>query len=104
MDLSKEQRSAITQWAEQNQYISEVRLFGSRARGTSRPGSDIDLAVTVAGDNRGDALGVYLPLADRWQRDLRTRTGMHVSLEWYGPESDEYEMLQTVGLLIWSRT
>lgn len=32
-----------------NSHVEEVILFGSRARGTFRPGSDIDLA--VKGDN-----------------------------------------------------
>jgi predicted nucleotidyltransferase len=44
-----------------------VRLFGSRARGTARPGSDLDLLVTVAhshGQNSmtGDLLDFFTSL------------------------------------------
>ena len=46
---------------------AEVRLFGSRARGTARPGSDLDLLVTVAhshGQNSmtGDLLDFFTSL------------------------------------------
>jgi Nucleotidyltransferase domain len=34
--------SAIALWAERISWIFEIRLFGSRAKGTARPGSDID--------------------------------------------------------------
>jgi len=46
---------------------AQVRLFGSRARGTPRPDSDVDLLITVpdpwlAGHNRVHVLG------DLWRR------------------------------------
>ncbi len=43
--------------------VSEVRLFGSRARGAYEPGSDVDLAV-VLGGSRGDFLATKLAMAD----------------------------------------
>jgi predicted nucleotidyltransferase len=71
IDLSEEQLSAIAQWAEQTRYISEVRLFGSRAKGTSRPDSDIDVAVTIAGDIPGQTpAGLYTRFATSWREEL----------------------------------
>jgi predicted nucleotidyltransferase len=65
--------SAIARWAEQNPWIFEIRLFGSRAKGTARADSDIDLAVTVTSNERGNTTfgssvrlqtNVALPLTD----------------------------------------
>jgi predicted nucleotidyltransferase len=53
VDLAKHELSAIARWAEQTPWISEIRLFGSRAKGTAHPDSDIDLAVTVTSNERG---------------------------------------------------
>jgi predicted nucleotidyltransferase len=105
VDLAKNELSAIAQWAGQTPWISEIRLFGSRAKRTARPDSDIDLAVTVTSDERGNpAFGVFCALADQWKRQLQERTGRHVCVQWYGPESPVYEFLRTEGILIWSRT
>jgi predicted nucleotidyltransferase len=102
--LARHELSAIAQWAEQNPRIFEVRLFGSWAKGTARPGSDIDLAVAVISNERGNtALGIFCAFADKWQRQLVEKTGHHVSVQWYGPESPVYEFLQTEGIVIWSR-
>jgi predicted XRE-type DNA-binding protein/predicted nucleotidyltransferase len=105
VDLAEHELSAIARWAEQTPWIFEIRLFGSRAKGTTRPDSDIDLAVTVTSNERGNnALGIFCARADQWKRQLGERTGRPVSLQWYGPESPVYEFLRTAGILIWSRT
>jgi predicted nucleotidyltransferase len=105
VDLAKHELSAIARWAEQTPWIFEIRLFGSRAKGTARPDSDIDLAVTVTSNERENtAFGVFCALADQWKRQLGERTGRHVCVQWYGPESPVYEFLRSEGILIWSRT
>jgi predicted nucleotidyltransferase len=105
VDLAKHELSAIAQWAEQTPWIFEIRLFGSRAKGTKRPDNEIDLAVTVTSDERGNTvLGVFCARADQWKSQLEERTGRPVSVQWYGPESPVYEFLRTEGTLIWSRT
>jgi predicted nucleotidyltransferase len=69
--LTAQQISIIAQWAERESCVSEVRLFGSHAKGTSHPGSDIDLAVTLTSHDRGNtALGIFFALHDAWQRQV----------------------------------
>jgi predicted nucleotidyltransferase len=47
VNLTDDQVDKIREWAAQTRYVKEVRLFGSRAKGSARPDSDIDLAITV---------------------------------------------------------
>jgi Nucleotidyltransferase domain len=54
--MRKHELSAIAHWAEQTPWISEIRLFGSRAKGTARPDSDIDLVQLVKKSPDGGVL------------------------------------------------
>jgi predicted nucleotidyltransferase len=47
MDLTPEQQQMIALWAASTEWVNEVRLFGSRAKGRSRPDSDVDIALTL---------------------------------------------------------
>ena len=47
MDLTRKQQKEIRAWAKRTLCITEVRLFGSRAKGSSYSKSDVDLAVTT---------------------------------------------------------
>ena len=49
MHISTEDRKAVIEWAQNYPEILEVWLFGSFARGTPSPKSDIDLAVVTVG-------------------------------------------------------
>src|SRR5262245_35947217 len=73
---------AIEQWAEQNDSIKEVWLFGSRARGDATDVSDVDIAITLMPPKGSHnwALGNYLRFGDQWQRELAALVGRHVSL------------------------
>jgi predicted nucleotidyltransferase len=66
VDITKEQIATIEQWAAKTPYVLEVRLHGSRAKGTSGPDSDIDLALTLGGDP-WIALANYYALGQQWQ-------------------------------------
>ena len=46
MDLPEGWRQAILAWAEDTKCVREVWLFGSRTKGISAEGSDVDLAIT----------------------------------------------------------
>ena len=37
----------VRNWASANQFIQSVYFVGSRAKGTSRPDSDLDIAITL---------------------------------------------------------
>ena len=49
MPISTKDRKAVIEWAQKYPVILEVWLFGSFAKGTQGPKSDIDLAVKFAG-------------------------------------------------------
>ena len=53
----------IRAWAKLNGNIREVWLFGSRARGSAKPRSDVDLAIALT----PRAFGNYIALGDQWQ-------------------------------------
>jgi predicted nucleotidyltransferase len=58
---------------------SAARLYicGSRAQGTGRPDSDLDLAVEVKGGSFGPVVKFVLS-GVRWIEELRTMTGIPV--------------------------
>jgi predicted nucleotidyltransferase len=47
MDMLDEWLSGLRLWASQNDNIPELWLFGSRAKRTSRPQSDVDIAIAL---------------------------------------------------------
>jgi predicted nucleotidyltransferase len=51
LDLPDRVQAELVSWAARNEAVAELWLFGSRAKGTSRPDSDVDigLALTPAG-------------------------------------------------------
>ena len=47
MDLTEQQVRYIQEWAERTGVVKTVRLYGSRAKGSARSDSDVNLALTV---------------------------------------------------------
>ena len=82
MYFTSQQRETIRQWGEKAQYVRAIRLFGSRARGEATEKNDIDLAVTIGGDDPGTVLGIYFARAQKWQTELTSLLGtkVHVGL------------------------
>ena len=72
MQLTDKQVEIIQEWAATTRYVREVRLFGSRAKGSPKPTSDIDLAITVDGNTAGTILGNWYVEGKRWQPQLTT--------------------------------
>ncbi len=60
--LTSEVLNAIIQVFANNQKIEEVKIFGSRALGRHRPGSDIDLALYGSNLSLDDILSLQLLL------------------------------------------
>jgi predicted nucleotidyltransferase len=83
INLSPDQIEAICRWAEMTPRILEVWLFGSRAKGTACPNSDIDLAITPGGE---DVDGEIIRNAQRWRDELATATRLPIDLQKYGPD------------------
>jgi predicted nucleotidyltransferase len=72
----------LREWAEANDAVCQLWIFGSRARGDALEGSDIDIALALAPPvkGRGDpALGAYFHLESEWKQQLQSIVGIDVS-------------------------
>jgi predicted nucleotidyltransferase len=105
MDLKEEWVSALRSWADGNDSIRELWLFGSRADGRSRPNSDVDLALVLMPPNgKHDwAAGNYIALHSEWKRRLEKIVGCHVSLEAIDPGSEGDAEVRRTGVRLWAR-
>src|SRR5690606_13670191 len=80
--------AAISEWAVRHP-IKEVWLYGSRARGTHRQDSDVDLAVVTVGRELGDRYARFI--TSRLKHDLTLPDGAVTQVEFYDPEdASEY--------------
>jgi predicted nucleotidyltransferase len=104
MDLPADSVELIRQWAARTNGVREVWLFGSRAKGTSRPDSDVDLGIYLmpATPTSDWALARYFAEGDAWQRDLEGLLGRPVSLEAVIPGGPGHEEVKA-GKLLWAR-
>jgi predicted nucleotidyltransferase len=106
MDMRAEWLRGLREWAQSNDSVRQLWLFGSRARGNSRPESDVDLALALMpGDGRTDwALGNYFALEGDWKRQLKaTVAPLDVSLGVIVPGEDADVRVRREGVLIWAR-
>lgn len=83
MNISDEDRNRIRSWAARHSKIRQVYLYGSRARGESRPDSDIDLAIVMDAPDADEAYGMW----SGWHSDFEKDPDLHISakidLQWY---------------------
>ena len=106
IDFPDEWRVGIIGWARQTNAVDELWLCGSRPKGTSRPDSDVDIAVSLMPARGGHdwALGDYLALSPVWQRSLEAIVGRRVSVTAILPETPGDTEVRKAGLLLWRRT
>lgn len=76
--MTDNQRKAIQAWAQRTSIIKSVDLFGSRAKGTARPGSDVDLAVKITSENPS---GDLICEVAGWELELNKTTGLKVCID-----------------------
>ncbi|MGH9459920.1 MAG: nucleotidyltransferase family protein [Vicinamibacteria bacterium] len=88
LDLAK---NRLRTWAEGNPLVRALLIFGSYAKGTAQPGSDLDLAVVISparGD--ADAFTTWIACGDAWTGELRRLLGFdRVQLEWLDVDGGE---------------
>ena len=102
--LSPAQVSAIEDWARETSDITEVRLFGSRAKGRTPLGSDVDLAVTILGREGETPLGIWAFDHSEWEADLERATGLKFQIKIYDRESpDVFNACEEHGILLYSK-
>jgi predicted nucleotidyltransferase len=68
--LPEDWKTAIWQLGQSEPLISQIWVFGSRAKQTNHAQSDLDLAFFVAGENDGEAFGNWCFEAVGWQAKL----------------------------------
>lgn len=104
-DLPNQWRVQIIRRARETNAFDELWLFGSRAKGTTRPDSHVDIAVTLmpAQDGHDWALGDYLAFSPAWQRSLEAIVGRHVSLTAIVPDTPGDTEVRKTGVLLWRR-
>jgi len=92
--VDRETEGAVRQFLERisDRYdVAQTIVYGSRARGTHRPDSDVDVAVLLRG-NRQDFISAKLDMADA-AFDVLLDTGILISAlpfwenEWEYPEN-----------------
>ena len=106
MDMHETWLQALNAWAQANESVRELWLFGSRATGRSRPESDVDLALALMPPTSGTdwALGNYFALHGEWKRELEEIVGRHVSLETIFPGTKEDAAVRSSGAVLWTRS
>jgi predicted nucleotidyltransferase len=102
--LPDEWLSGLRAWASKNGSVCELWLFGSRADGTSRLDSDVDIGIGLMppSGNHNWALGNFAALKGEWQSELEAIVGRHVSLENITPDNPGNARVRTWELL-WKR-
>lgn len=82
-------KGLVHSWAAAHPIITKVWIYGSRARGTHRDDSDLDVAVQVRGDYTIDEqFSVWMSASSELQVSLQSLLPILVQLEWYGNESE----------------
>lgn len=104
MDMQDEWFHNLSAWAAANDSVRQLWLFGSRADGTARPDSDVDLGIGLMppSGNHNWALGNYYALGDVWKSELEAIVGRHVSLENITPDEPGTARVSK-WVLLWER-
>ncbi len=82
LDLEKA-KPILRQWATASLYIGELRIFGSYAKGSARPDSDLDIAVRVVRKKPGDTT-VWVTACfecPEWEKELTQLLGIQADVE-----------------------
>ncbi|WP_188610812.1 nucleotidyltransferase domain-containing protein [Chelatococcus reniformis] len=74
--VAEQQIEAIRSWARSKSRVEQVRLFGSRRKGTHRPDSDLDIAVTVSERRSYTRSTIWFFDAKDWGTALSARIGI----------------------------
>jgi hypothetical protein len=96
-------RRPLVAWAENTQAVAELWLFGSRAKGTSRPGSDVDIAISlVPSDGPEDrALGEFLAFFLEWRGTIERIVRLPVGFTAIAPGTPGDEEVRKTGNMLW---
>jgi hypothetical protein len=104
VDLPDGWKGDLIAWAQRNNSVRELWLFGSRGpKGGARAASDVDIGVALMpaiGDHDW-ALGNFAALGKEWQRELKAIVGRHVSLVPMVAGNDGDKEIRSTGIRLW---
>jgi predicted nucleotidyltransferase len=85
-------RKVLGNWASKYPLIYRVHLFGSRARGSQKVDSDIDIAIELEYNllpdvDEDEVLAIWTRYADDWEDELKTLLPFNLDLEYYSAKS-----------------
>jgi predicted nucleotidyltransferase len=105
MDMRPEWLRGLREWAQANEAVRQLWLFGSRARGDAREDSDVDiaLALTPPVGKHDWALGAYFSLEREWKVQLTAIVERDVSLGVIVPGTEADVRVRREGVLLWAR-
>jgi predicted nucleotidyltransferase len=106
--LSEAQISVLQVWANASphaEWVTEIWLFGSRAKLSHRPDSDVDLAFALKDEPSRTAEGEAICMRQRWNIELTSLLGLKADVWWLNdPESTIVApAVNDHGLRIWQR-
>ena len=79
--LTDEQLATIISWAKKTPDVQVVFLSGKRARGTAEPDSNVELALSITGQDPLRRLATFLSRRRAWRGELEAALGSAVQLE-----------------------
>lgn len=82
-------RKAVAEWAKEKSLITAIYLFGSRAKGTARDDSDIDLAYETRASELESPFTVAFFNGKGWQQELQSLLPRPVDFQYADREGDE---------------
>ena len=105
LGLPLDWKAGLITWARANSSIRELWLFGSRARGTARVNSVVDVGLAfMPGRRRNDrAFQNYIAHYSNWLTELETIVQCHVSLAPMIPGNEGDEIIRSTGICLWER-
>ena len=81
MQLTDEQLAIIITWAKKTPEVQAVFLYGSRAKGTAKPDSDVVLALFIKGLEATWRFAKFISHRRGWRAELEAALGLAVQLE-----------------------
>jgi predicted nucleotidyltransferase len=110
MDMQDDWLPRLCSWANANDSVLELWLFGSRAQGSSRTESDVDLALVLTppkGKENWALQNWFSPTSDKWKPQLEGIVRRNVDLEVMlpgAPGPDYDSMVRCFGVRLWTRS
>jgi hypothetical protein len=81
MELTDEQLATIISWAKKTLEVGVVFLSSSRSEGTARRNSELNLALSIIGQDPFWRLATFLSHRRAWRAELKQALGLAVQLE-----------------------